>query len=85
MIVAPAWGMKVEGVGGNTLLIRDRIPRVDVCWWRGFPSENMHGVAVRRVSFAMSDITEMLHFVASDTRLVGWCFTAHYVLGCSLS
>ena len=77
--------MKVEGVGGNTLLISDRILRVDICWWQGFPSWNMHGVAVRRVPFAMSDITEMMHFVASETRLVRWCFPAHGVLGYSLS
>ena len=43
----------------------------------------MHGVAIRRVPLATSDITEMMHFVASDTRLVRWCFTAHYVLGYS--
>ena len=59
--------MKVEWVGGNTLLINDRIPRVDIRWWQGFPSSNMHGVAIRRVPLATSDITEMMHFVASDT------------------
>ena len=43
----------------------------------------MHGVAIRRAALATSDITEMMHFVASDTRLVMWCFTAYYALGCS--
>ena len=78
-------GHEAEEVGGNTLLINDRIPRVDICWWQGFPSWNMHAVAIRRVSLATSDITKMMHFVASDTRLVRWCFTAHGVLGYSLS
>ena len=67
------------------MLISDRIPRVDIRWWQGFPNWNMHGVAIRRVPLATSDITEMMHFVASDTRLVGWCFTVHGVLGYSLS
>jgi len=40
----------------------------------------MHGVAIRRVALATSDITEMVYFVASDTRLVGWCSRACYVL-----
>ena len=77
--------MKVEWVGGNTFLIRDRIPRVDIRWWQCFPNWNMHGVAIRRVPLAMSDIAEMMHFVASDTLLVRWCFTTHCVLACSLS
>ena len=84
-MVAPTWGMKVEWVGGNTLHISDKIPKVDIRWWQDFPSYNLHGVAVRRVPFATSDIREMMHLVASDTRQVGWCFTAHYVLGCPFS
>jgi len=62
------------------LLINDGIPRVDIRWWQGFLSWNMHGVAIRRVALATSDITEMVYFVASDTRLVEWCSRACYVL-----
>jgi len=40
----------------------------------------MHGVAKRRVALAKNDITETVYFVASDTRLVGWCSRACYVL-----
>jgi len=32
MIVVLAWGVKVEWVEGNSLLISDRIPRVDIHW-----------------------------------------------------
>ena len=85
MIVASAWGVKVEWVGGNTLLISDRIPKVDIRWWQGFLSWNLHGVAIRRVALATSDITKMVNFVASDTRLVRWCFAAYYVLDYSLN
>jgi len=77
MIVAPAWGVKVEWVEGNNLLISDRIPKVDIRWWQGFLSWNMHGIAMRKVAFATSDITEMVRFVASDTRLVRWCSRAY--------
>ena len=45
----------------------------------------MHGVAMRRVALATSDITETVYFVASDTRLVGWCSRACYVLDYSLN
>jgi len=45
----------------------------------------MHGVAIRRVALATSDITEMVHFVASDTHLVRWCLTAYYVPDYSLN
>ena len=62
------------------MLINDGIPRVDIRWWQGFLSWNMHGVAIRRVALATSDITEMVYFVASDTRLVEWCSRACYVL-----
>jgi len=40
----------------------------------------MHDVAIRRVALTTSDITEMIHFVTSDIRLVMRCFTAYYVL-----
>jgi len=40
----------------------------------------MHGVAIRKVALATSDITEMVHFVAFDTRLVRWCSRTYYVL-----
>jgi len=45
----------------------------------------MHGVAMRRVALATSDITKMVYFVASDTRLVAWCSRACYVLDYSLN
>ena len=45
----------------------------------------MHGVAMRRVALATSDITETVYFVASDTRLVGWCSRMCYVLDYSLN
>jgi len=45
----------------------------------------MHGMAMRRVALATSDITETVYFVASDTRLVEWCSRACYVLDYSLS
>ena len=45
----------------------------------------MHGVAIRRVPLATSDVTEMVHFVASDTRLVRWCSRVYYVLDYSLN
>jgi len=45
----------------------------------------MHGVAERNVALAISDITETVYFVASDTRLVGWCSRACYVLGYTLN
>jgi len=45
----------------------------------------MNGVAIRRVALATSDIREMVYFVASDTRLVGWCSRAYYVLDYSLN
>jgi len=58
------------------LLIGDGTPRVDIRWWQGFPRPNVYGVAIRRVALTTSDITEMMHFVASGTRLVVWCSTA---------
>jgi len=33
-------------VEGNSLPISDRIPRVDIRWWQGFLSQNMHGAAI---------------------------------------
>jgi len=45
----------------------------------------MPGVAVRKVALAVGDITEMVHFVASDTRPVRWFFRAYYVLDYSLN
>jgi len=45
----------------------------------------MLGVAIRKVTLATSDVTEMVHFVASDTRLVRWCSRAYYVLDYSLN
>jgi len=45
----------------------------------------MHGVAERKVALATSDITETVYCVASDTRLVGWCSRACYVLGYTLN
>jgi len=45
----------------------------------------MHGVAMRRVALATSDITETVYFVPSDTRLAGWRFRAYYVLDYSLN
>jgi len=45
----------------------------------------MHDVAIRRVALATSDITEMVYFVASDTRLVEWCSRACYVLDYSIN
>ena len=65
--------------------IDDGIPRVDIRRWRGFLGWNMHGVAMRRVALATSDITETVYFVAPDTRLVGWCSRAYYVLDYSLN
>jgi len=40
----------------------------------------MCGVAIRKEPLATSDITEMVHFVASDTRIVRWCSRVCYVL-----
>ena len=37
------------------------------------------------VPLATSDVTEMVHFVASDTRLVRWCSRVYYVLDYSLN
>jgi len=45
----------------------------------------MHGVAMRKVALVTIDITETVYFVASDTRLVGWCSRACYVLDYSLN
>jgi len=45
----------------------------------------MHGVAGRKVAPATSDITEMMYFVASDTRFVRWHSRACYVLGYTLN
>jgi len=45
----------------------------------------MHGVAIRKVALATSDITEMVHFVAFDSRLVRWCSGMYYVLDYSLN
>jgi len=45
----------------------------------------MHGVAIRKVPLATSDITEMVHFAASDTRLVRWFSRAYYMLDYSLN
>ena len=45
----------------------------------------MHGAAIRRVPLATSDIIEMVHFAAPDTRLVGWCSRACRVLAYSFS
>ena len=65
--------------------ISDRIPRVDIRWWTGSPSWNMHGVAIRKVPLTTSDVTEMVHFATPDTCLVRWCSRAYCVLACSLS
>jgi len=67
------------------VLIDDGIPRVDIRRWRGFLSKNMHGVAVRKVALATSDITEAVYCVTPDTRLVGGCSRACYVLGYTLN
>ena len=67
------------------MLIDDGIPRVDIRRWRDFLIYNRHGVAERKVALATSDITETVYFVASDTRLVGWCSGACYVLGYTLN
>ena len=45
----------------------------------------MHGVVGRKVAPATSDIIEMMYFVASDTRFVGWRSKARYVLGYTLN
>jgi len=45
----------------------------------------MHGVAIRRLPLATSDVTEMVHFFASDTRLVRWCSRVYYMLDYSLN
>ena len=45
----------------------------------------MHGVAIRRVPLTTSNVTEMVHFVASDTRVVRGCSKAYYVLDYSLN
>jgi len=45
----------------------------------------MHGMVGRKVAPATSDITEMMYFVAFDTRFVGWRSRAHYVLGYTLN
>ena len=45
----------------------------------------MLGVTMRKVPLATSDVTKMVHFVASDTRLVRWCSRAYYVLDYSLN
>ena len=45
----------------------------------------MHGVAIRKVPLTTSDVIEMVHFAAPDTRLVRWCSRAYCVLACSLS
>jgi len=58
------------------LLIWKGTPRVDIRWWQGFPRQNVYGIAIMRVALTTSDITEMMHFVVSGTRLVMWCFTA---------
>ena len=72
-------------MGGNNLPISDRIPKVDIRWWQGCPSRNMHGVAIRKVPPTTSDIIEMVHVAAPDTRLVRWRSRAYCVLACSLS
>ena len=45
----------------------------------------MHGVAIRKVALTTSDVIDMVHFAAPDTRLVRWCSMAYCVLACSLS
>jgi len=85
MIVAPTKGVRGVWVEGNSLPISDRIPRVDIRWWHGFLSQNMHGAAIRRVPLATSDITEMVHFAAPDTPLARWCSRAYCMLAFSLS
>ena len=45
----------------------------------------MDGVAISKEPFATSDITKMVHFVASDTRIVRWCCRVYYVLDYSLN
>jgi len=42
-------------------------------------------MAWQRGGVTTSDITEMVYFVASDTRLVGWCSRVCYALGYTLS
>ena len=52
---------------------------------RGALAVKSHQRTIRKVPLATSDITEMVHFVASDTHLVRWCLTAYYVPDYSLN
>jgi len=45
----------------------------------------MYGAAIRKEPLATSDITKMVHFAASDTRIVRWCPRVCYVLDYSLN
>ena len=83
-IVAPAWGVKGVWVEGTTRLSATGFPKWTFVDGKVM-AQNTHGAAVRRVPLETSDITEMVHFAALDTRLVGWCSRACRVLFYSLS